>query len=86
MWRAFFLALGISALIIGAECIVVDKVYLARRNNAPAAATGYEQTPTAAPQRVEEIDIPEWAPWSFMAGGAVVILYSFTIPRRVGGG
>ena len=86
MWRAFFLALGISAVIIGAECIAVDKVFLARRESAPAAATGYEQATPAAPQRVEEIDVPEWAPWSFMGGGAVVILYSFTIPRRVGGG
>jgi hypothetical protein len=87
MWRAFFLALGISAVIIGAECIAVDKVYLARRSgNAPAAATGYEQAPSAPPERIEEIDVPEWAPWSFMGAGAVVILYSFTIPRRVNGG
>jgi hypothetical protein len=28
---------------------------------------------------------PEWAPWSLLSAGAVVILYSFTIPKRVSG-
>jgi len=32
-----------------------------------------------------EVVPPEWAPWSLMGGGAVVVLYSFTIPKRVGG-
>ena len=37
-------------------------------------------------QYVEKVVTPpDWAPWSLMAGGAVVVLYSFTIPRRVGG-
>ena len=26
---------------------------------------------------------PDWAPWILMSAGAVVILYSFTIPKRV---
>ena len=29
---------------------------------------------------------PEWIPWSFIASGAVVLLYAFTLPRRWGGG
>lgn len=28
---------------------------------------------------------PEWAPWSLMSAGAVIILYSFTIPKRMAG-
>ena len=28
---------------------------------------------------------PEWAPWSLMSAGAVIILYSFTIPKRIAG-
>ena len=32
-----------------------------------------------------EVVPPEWAPWSLMGAGAVVVLYSFTIPKRVGG-
>jgi hypothetical protein len=29
---------------------------------------------------------PDWAPWSLLSAGAVVMLYSFTIPRRVASG
>ncbi len=28
---------------------------------------------------------PEWAPWSLLSAGAVVILYSFTIPKKMAG-
>jgi hypothetical protein len=85
MWRAFFLGLGITCVIFGAGCTVVDKVVLAVKGTPPpAAATGVPAEP-AAPRRTREVKIPEWAPWSLMAGGAVVILYSFSIPRRVGG-
>ena len=27
-----------------------------------------------------------WVPWSLLSTGAVVCLYSFTIPKRMGGG
>jgi hypothetical protein len=30
-----------------------------------------------------EISPPDWAPWTLMSGGAVVMLYSFTLPKRV---
>jgi hypothetical protein len=71
MWRSLFLALGVSSLLVGAEALFIDQAVLKRPEN-KASAT----------QRV--VDPPEWAPWSLMAGGAVVVLYSFTIPRRVG--
>jgi hypothetical protein len=25
----------------------------------------------------------DWAPWSLISGGAVTILYSFTLPKRM---
>jgi hypothetical protein len=71
MWRSLFLALGVSSVILGAEALFIDQALLKKPENQPAAA-----------QKV--VDPPEWAPWSLMAGGAVVVLYSFTIPRRVG--
>jgi hypothetical protein len=79
MWRALFLALGVSCCIIGAECLAVEKAILVGHNN-PTADNAADST---APKR--EITPPEWAPWSLMAGGAVVVLYSFTIPKRIGG-
>jgi hypothetical protein len=87
MWRAFFLGVGITCVIMGAECIVVEKVILApKARAAPAAATGLEPIPNLEPKKVREIAVPDWAPWILMTGGAVVILYSFTIPRRVNSG
>ncbi len=69
MWRALFLALGASSLLLGAEALFIDQAVLKRPEG------------SATVQKI--VDPPEWAPWSLMAGGAVVVLYSFTIPRRV---
>jgi hypothetical protein len=71
MFRSLFLALGVSSVILGAEALFIDQAVLKKPANQPAAAT-------------KIVNPPEWAPWSLMAGGAVVVLYSFTIPRRVG--
>ena len=71
MWRALFLALGAYCCLLGVEALGLEKAVLKRPEGA---------SPETA---VQEIVPPEWAPWSLMAGGAVVVLYSFTIPRRV---
>lgn len=33
-----------------------------------------------------EVTPPDWAPWSLLSSGVVVILYTVTIPKRVGSG
>jgi hypothetical protein len=73
MWRSFFLALGITAVILGVEALAIDKAVLNVNNKTGAAGK-------PATQRV--ISPPEWAPWSLMSAGTVVMLYSFTIPNR----
>ena len=73
MWRAFFLAIGIFACLVGAQCLAIDRAFLADRGTSQGSAK----------PAVRELKPEEWAPWSFMAGGAVVMLYSFTIPKRV---
>ncbi|MDZ4821534.1 MAG: hypothetical protein SGJ20_21440 [Planctomycetota bacterium] len=65
MWRSFFLAAGIFTLILGVECMLIER--------AVRSGPG------------EDIIPPEWAPWSLMSAGAVVILYSFTIPKKLKG-
>ncbi|MDP6447741.1 MAG: hypothetical protein QGG36_03385 [Pirellulaceae bacterium] len=75
MWRALFVAVGISLCIVGGECLVIDNAVLA----AAPAKSGVSKEATAP----REIRPPEWAPWSLISAGAVVLLYSFTIPRRV---
>jgi hypothetical protein len=69
MWRALFLALGVSSCLLGAEALFIDRAVLKK----PAEQGATEKV----------VDPPPWAPWSLLAGGAVVVLYSFTIPRRV---
>jgi len=93
MWRAFFLAIGISMILLGAECMVVDKAVLAipsKESPPPPAATGYETIFNSPPPEVQtskpkEIDPPDWAGWSLLSAGCVVLLYSFSIPRRMNG-
>ncbi len=79
MWRAFFLAVGTYACILGAECLAIDKAVLKSRGG--SGGESYLAGGDAAPR--QEIVPPDWAPWSLMSGGAVTILYSFSIPKRV---
>ena len=71
MWRSLFLAVGAYSCLLGVEALALEKAVLKRTEAASATAAQKEFVP------------PEWAPWSLMASGAVVVLYSFTIPKRV---
>ena len=84
MWRAFFLAIGIYLCILGAECLAVERFELASKEQAvqPAGpATLFGSPPAAVVTTRRDIQPPEWAPWSFLSAGAVIILYSLTINR-----
>ncbi len=80
MWRAFFLAVGTYAVILGAEALAIDKAEL--------KASSTNQSPFAPRfgSATKEIEPPDWAPWSLISGGAVTILYSFTLPAKMKGG
>ena len=81
MWRAFFLAMGIASIILGAECLAIEKAILASE---AAAAPNSNSTTLSVPVATKrEVTPPEWAPWSLLSAGAVVVLYSFTLPKRV---
>ena len=80
MLRAFFLAIGMSAFILGLECLVIDKAVLQPSRDNSASAVAQQIAPT-----VREVSPPECAPWSLLSGGAVVILYSFTLPAKMRG-
>lgn len=84
MWRALFLAIGVTMIIVGAEFLAVQKVTLKMRDDPPPAKSTFDAPPTVGPQK--QLRPPGWAPWSLMSSGAIVCLYSFTIPRRVMGG
>jgi len=83
MWRAFFLAIGIYMCILGAECLAIERFELASReveapSSAPASLFASDTGPTT---EARDIEPPEWAPWSFLSAGTVIILYALTINR-----
>ena len=84
MWRALFVAVGISLCVLGTECLVVEKAVLAKPPSELQPTGALMGSPRPLPSS-NAIEPPEWAPWSLLSAGAVVLLYSFTIPRRVTG-
>ncbi len=78
MGRAFLMALGITACIFGAECMAVDRFVLVGEGAQPAPEpVSLFGPPASAPAR--EYKPPEWMAWTFLSGGAIVILYSMAM-------
>ena len=73
MWRSFFLAFGAYCCLLGVEALAVEKAVL-------------KVNPTNSQSATRDVVPPDWAPWSLLGTGAVVVLYSFSIPQRVGSG
>ena len=83
MWRAIFLAVGVFLILLGVECLGVEKIVLKVREDPPPPSTPWEETPKLGPNKI--ISPKSWTPYSLLSTGAVVCLYSFTIPRRAKG-
>jgi hypothetical protein len=82
MWRAFFLGIGVYLMIAGAECLAVDRVVWRAAAEPPPAVM--QLNPIA--KKPKDAAPAPWLPWCLLSTGAVVCLYSFTIPKRMGGG
>ncbi len=83
MWRAFFLAIGIYLMLVGVQCLGVETIRLKMRETPPAPSGMFDTAPKVGAQKT--LVPPPWAPYSMLSCGAVMCLYSFTIPRRVAG-
>ncbi len=70
MWRSFFLAIGAYCCLLGVEALAIERAVL--KNTGGMIQSSHDVIP------------PDWAPWSLLGAGAVVVLYSFTVPQRVG--
>ena len=92
MWRAIFLASGIFLILLGSQLFFVDQLEIRRLRqtasannptvNAPFQQASY-QVPVGAQQPQTVLVTPgDWAPWSLVAIGAIVVIYTFTIPAR----
>ena len=85
MWRAFFMAVGATLCILGLECMVLEKAVLAAPTSENVSDYGYDaygldvvaDRPTG-----RTIEPPEWAPWSFLSAGAVVLLYALSVRAK----
>ena len=83
MWRAFFLAIGVTMILVGLECLAVDRVYLKARDDPPPANWPFDAQPKLGPNK--QIVPRPWWPWSLLSTGAVTCIYSFTLPKKVAG-
>lgn len=84
MWRHFFIALGIMAVIVGAEALIIDHATV---YGASGAKPRTFMNPGSAPSSSASVWTPgEAFPWALLAIGTIVILYAITLPRRWGHG
>lgn len=82
MWRALFMAVGIFMVILGAEFLIVEKVVMA--DSAKSSASQISATTTInGSLKNHDFKPPEGLPWILLSAGAVIIIYTFTIPKRV---
>ena len=96
MWRPIFLALGTGLLLMGVESLALDHAVVAKdsllakrfqeeKTEPVRDEYGFEiGTKTVKVPVAKKISPPEWAPWSMMSSGAVILLYSLAL--RFGGG
>ena len=80
MWRSIFIAVGIMAIILGVECLVIDSadIYSATGTQASSFANPLGQPSVSTHQWRPK----EWFPWVFLSTGTITILYAFTLPKR----
>ncbi len=83
MWRAIFIAVGIMAIVLGFECLVIDSadIYAAGETKA-SSFWNPSQTPSV---HTREVRPQEWFPYAVLSAGMITILYAFTLPKRFGG-
>lgn len=78
MWRAFFCALGLSALILGGEFLLIERATLTMPAD-PSVHQHPFMRGVHETMHTRDFIPPEWAPWTLLSVGAVVVLYSTTV-------
>lgn len=81
MVRSFFLAIGTYLILAGLQCFLIDRIYWKAQVD-PAPPTFFFQKAESKPR---EFPPAPWVAWCLFTTGTVVCLYSFTIPKRMGG-
>ncbi len=98
MWRALFLSVGLTLMLLGVQSLVVEQVVIKNIRGGSAVAGQAPTNPTspfqtasyqtnlstlpAARPKYRLLKTREWMPWSLLAAGAIVVIYTFSLPRR----
>lgn len=83
MWRSMFLAVGVFVVLLGAQCLVIQKFVLTSQEVVIQETSGLLGAEKTQVTRKKELTPAPWAPWSLMSTGVITCIYSFTIPARV---
>ena len=84
MWRAFFMAVGIFMVILGAEFLVVEKLVMAQSSKSAHSSESHSTSHSSIGHGGNENEFKpgEGLPWILLSAGTVIIIYTFTIPKR----
>lgn len=102
MWRALFLAIGITLILTGAQLFFVEQLEVSRirgvnpnpnqgqfggQPNSGLVQNPFQQAsyqnPLQPPKSKTFLYTPkDWMPWSLLAVGSIIMIYTFTIPNR----
>ncbi len=85
------LAIGLALIMIGVELFFVQELEVRnlRQTGTPATASSpfqpvsFGSAPEPAPTSL--VKPPDWLPWSLLAVGSIIVIYTFTIPGRSAG-
>ena len=88
MWRTFFLSVGISLTIFGAEFLVIEKATWAKEADKSDVqqVAGYlvdnkkKEDEDGAGKK--EFKPQPWVPWAMLSSGAIIIMYCMSVPKE----
>ena len=81
MWRSFYCAVGISALVLGGEFLVIERATLTLPADNPAQQQSFFGNVRDAIHTKEFVP-PEWAPWTLLSFGAVTVLFASGVAKE----
>jgi hypothetical protein len=85
LWRSFWMAIGIGLVLLGLQFLVIERATWAKPSESKTISSQgssdgllayLEDEANANPNDFQPDD---WVPWAMLTGGAVIIIYSWTI-------
>jgi hypothetical protein len=83
MRKAIVLAIGTFLIVFGVQCLGVETFHLRLRGAPAEQYFPFNKTPQLGPQKTWAP--PNWMPWSLMGTGAIICLYTYTLPKHMAG-